>query len=198
LPSFTYCESENLYNSDDRDDTARHSVLQLIPPSPDALTTSIAPSAPTLHRSMEVPPAPRTTSVVNRTTEPPKKGSLLVIKPRVFSGFIDDNGRQQFTGHIEPTTRSDHEIVQQAIVRHEYAVAGQSETVPTNHTEPRRSKRDGKGQWHSALTKNKQNNFRRKNNVRMESKRWGALCAYGLPEIPRARPVPGLISSALQ
>jgi hypothetical protein len=32
------------------------------------------------------------------------------------------------------------------IVRHEY---DQSEAVPTNHTEPRRSKRDGKGQWHS-------------------------------------------------
>src|ERR1700722_1725021 len=91
LPPFTeYRESENLYDSDpDRDDTARHSVVrfapqdQLIPPSPSVLTTSIVPSTPTVHGSMEAPAAPRTTSVINRTAEPPKKGPLLAIKPRM-------------------------------------------------------------------------------------------------------------------
>jgi hypothetical protein len=77
LPPFTeYCESENLYDSDpDRgdSDTARHFVVrfalqdQLIPPSPNVLTTSIIPSTLTVHRSMEVPAAPRTTSVVTPT-----------------------------------------------------------------------------------------------------------------------------------
>ena len=88
LPPFAgYRESENLYNSDsDRDSTARHSVVrfalqdQLIPSSPNTPTTSIVPSTSTVHWSMEVPAAPRTTPVVNRTAEAPRKGPL-VIKP---------------------------------------------------------------------------------------------------------------------
>jgi hypothetical protein len=89
LPPFAgYRESENLYNSDsDRDSTARHSVVrfalqdQLIPSSPNTPTTSIVPSTSTVHWSMEVPAAPRTTPVVNRTAEVPRKGPFLVIKP---------------------------------------------------------------------------------------------------------------------
>ncbi|KAN0079158.1 hypothetical protein V8E54_004372 [Elaphomyces granulatus] len=89
LPSFTgYRESENLYDSDsDRDNTTCHMYrcirfAPLIPSSPDVPTTSIVPSTSTVHWSTEVPATPRTTSVVNRTAEAPKKDPL-VIKPRM-------------------------------------------------------------------------------------------------------------------
>ena len=89
LPPFTgYRESEDLYDSDsDRDNTACHFVVrfapqdQLIPSSPNTPTTSIVPSTSTVHWSTEVPAAQRTTPVVNRTAEAPKKGPFLVIKP---------------------------------------------------------------------------------------------------------------------
>jgi hypothetical protein len=98
LPPFTgYRESEKLYDSDsDRDNTACHFVVrfasqdQLISISPDVLTTSIVPSTHTTHWSMEVPAAPRTTSVVNQTAKIPKKGPFLAIKPRMhmFSTYM--------------------------------------------------------------------------------------------------------------
>ena len=205
LPPFAgYRESENLYDSDsDRDSTTRHSVVrfapkdQLIPSSPDALTPPNIPSTPTVYRSTDVPEAPRATSVVNRTAEPPKKGPLLAIKPRLFGGFIDDDGRQHVTRHIEPTTRS-NEIMRQATVRHEYAVAGidQSEAAPTKHTEHRRSNRDSKGQWHSKRfdeeqAEQLQNEERRRLEKRENraQKREGTLHLPPIPETPR--PVPG-------
>jgi hypothetical protein len=115
--------------------------------------------------------------------------TLFDIKPRVC-GFIDDNGRQHVTRHIEPTTRSNHEIVQQAIVRHEYAVAGidQSEAVPTNHPEPRRSKRDGKGQWHSKrLDEEQAEQFQKEEQRENRVEKMGG--ALHLPEIPRPVPI---------
>jgi hypothetical protein len=137
---------------------------------------------------MEAPVAPRTTSVVNRTA---------------VSGFIDGNGTDSMSHAIciEPTTRSDHEILRQATVRHEYPVAlNQSEAVPTNHTEPRRSKRDGKGQWHSKHLNEEQAEQLQKEEQRRLEKRENRVQKMGgalrLPEIPR--PVPDLICSALR
>ncbi|KAN0078665.1 hypothetical protein V8E54_005178 [Elaphomyces granulatus] len=92
---------------------------------------------------------------------------------------------------------STYDIMRQATVRHEYPVAlNQSEAVPTNHTEPRRSKRDGKGQWHSKRLNEEQAEQLQKEEQRRLEKRENRVQKMGgalrlLPILETPRPAPG-------